>query len=39
VRAEPVRARHWKSDLYDLDGGRNASPRVVTARFARWSAD
>jgi hypothetical protein len=39
VAAEPVRTRHWKSDLYDLDGGRNASPRIVTARFARWSAD
>jgi hypothetical protein len=39
VAAGPVRTRHWKSDLYDLDGGRNASPRIVAARFARWTTD
>ena len=39
ISAQPVRAGHWRSDLYDLDAGRNLSARVVSARLGRWVAD
>ena len=39
VTAAPLRSGRWRSDVYDIDGGRNASPRPVTVRFGRWTPE
>jgi hypothetical protein len=32
-----VRDRHWRSDLYDVDGGQHTTAHVVAVRFGRWT--
>ena len=32
-----VRDHHWHTDLYDVDGGRQTTSHIVTARFGRWA--
>ena len=37
VTLSAVRDRHWHTDLYDVDGGRQTTTHVVTIRFGRWA--
>ena len=37
VSLSSVRDRRWRSDLYDVDGGRHTTAHVVSVRFGRWT--
>jgi hypothetical protein len=32
-----LRDKHWRSDLYDVEGGQHKTAHVVSVRWGRWS--
>jgi hypothetical protein len=32
-----LRERRWSSDLYDVEGGRHTTSRIVSVRWGRWT--